>query len=47
MLSPLPHVSSHLFVAVSSRKQNKNNIEGKRRGEGMWQAIDTPPPHKL
>lgn len=47
MFFPLPHFSSHLFAAVSSCKQNKNDTEGRRRGERMWQAIDTPPPHKL
>lgn len=46
MFSALPHFSSCMFAAVSSCKQNKNDTEWKRRGERMWQAIDTSPPHK-
>lgn len=46
MFSPLPHFFPRMFAAVSSRKQNKNDTEGKKRGERMWQAIDTPAPHK-
>lgn len=45
--SPLPPLFFSFVAPVSSCKQKKNDTERKRRGERMWQAIDTLPPHKL